>query len=66
MACFDMPGRIANCSGGQFEFKHIAPGKYLLHTREAAEKEANDNQACPIVWEAIERHTLSRSCGRKE
>jgi hypothetical protein len=29
---------------GSFEFKHIAPGKYLLHARHVAEKEANDDQ----------------------
>jgi hypothetical protein len=45
---------------GSFEFKHIAPGKYLLHTRQAAEKEANDDQARPIIWDAAERAKLRR------
>ena len=45
---------------GSFEFKHIAPGKYLLHTRPAAEKEANDDQARPTAWDAVERATLRR------
>jgi hypothetical protein len=45
---------------GSFEFKHIAPGKYLLHTRQATEKEANDDQARPIAWDAVERAKLRR------
>ena len=45
---------------GSFEFKHIAPGRYLLHTRQATEKEANDDQARLTVWNAIERVKLRR------
>jgi carboxypeptidase family protein len=45
---------------GSFEFKHIAPGKYLLHTRQAPEKEANDDQARPLAWDAAERSKLRR------
>jgi hypothetical protein len=45
---------------GSFEFKHLAPGKYLLHTRQAPEKEANDDQARPIAWDAAERAKLRR------
>lgn len=45
---------------GSFEFKHLAPGKYLLHTRQAAEKEANDDQVRPTAWDAIERAKLRR------
>jgi hypothetical protein len=45
---------------GSFEFKHIAPGKYLLHARQVAEKEANDDQARPIAWDAVERAKLRR------
>jgi hypothetical protein len=45
---------------GSFEFKHIAPGKYLLHTRQAAEKEANDDHTRPVSWDAIERAKLRR------
>ncbi len=45
---------------GGFEFKHIAPGKYLLHTRQVAEKEANDDQTRPTAWDPIERAKLRR------
>jgi hypothetical protein len=45
---------------GRFEFKHITPGKYLLHTRQAAEKEANDDHTRPVSWDAIERAKLRR------
>jgi hypothetical protein len=48
---------------GSFEFKHIAPGKYLLHTRQsmekgAGEKEADDDQARPLALDAAERVKL--------
>ena len=45
---------------GSFEFKHLAPGKYLLHVRELAEKEESDDQARPIAWDTIERAKLRR------
>ena len=45
---------------GSFEFKHIAPGKYLLHARQVAQNEANDDQARPAAWDAIERAKLRR------
>jgi hypothetical protein len=45
---------------GLFEFKNIAPGKYLLHTRQATEKEANDDQARPLARDAVERAKLRR------
>jgi hypothetical protein len=45
---------------GSFEFKHIAPGKYLLHTRQAAEKEATDDHTRPTAWDAAERAKLRR------
>jgi hypothetical protein len=45
---------------GSFEFKHIAPGRYLLHTRQATEKETNDDQARLTAWNAIERVKLRR------
>jgi Carboxypeptidase regulatory-like domain len=45
---------------GSFEFKHIAPGKYLLHARQASEKDANDDQSRPLAWDAVERATLRR------
>ncbi|HEY7180973.1 MAG TPA: hypothetical protein VIC84_06125, partial [Blastocatellia bacterium] len=47
-------------AGGSFEFKHVAPGKYLLHTRQAAEKETSDDQARPVAWDAAERAGLRR------
>jgi hypothetical protein len=66
----------ATRSDGSFEFKHIAPGKYLLHARQVAEKEASDDQRRPTAWDAVERAKLRReaaaakseielqSCGR--
>lgn len=45
---------------GTFEFKHIAPGKYLLLARQAAEKEAGEKQSRPIAWDAAERSKLRR------
>ncbi len=45
---------------GSFDFKHMAPGKYLLHTRQLAEKEAADDQARPLAWDAVERAKLRR------
>jgi hypothetical protein len=47
--------------GGSFEFKHIAPGKYFLHTRQVTEKEASDEQARPLAWDAVERSKLRRA-----
>jgi hypothetical protein len=45
---------------GSFEFKHIAPGKYLLHARQASEKETNDDQDRQLAWDAVERAKLRR------
>jgi hypothetical protein len=45
---------------GSFEFKHLAPGKYLLHARQASEKDANDDQSRPLAWDAVERAKLRR------
>jgi hypothetical protein len=45
---------------GSFEFKHVAPGKYLLLARQVAEKEASDDQARPAAWDAVERAKLRR------
>jgi hypothetical protein len=45
---------------GAFEFKHIAPGKYLLSARQASEKDANHDQSRPLVWDAVERGKLRR------
>jgi len=51
---------------GAFEFKHIAPGKYLLHTRQIAQNEANDGQARPAAWDAVERAKLRREAAAAE
>jgi hypothetical protein len=45
---------------GSFEFKHVAPGKYLLLARQVAEKEAGEEQASPAAWDAAERAKLRR------
>jgi hypothetical protein len=45
---------------GSFEFKHLAPGRYLLHARQVTEKEAKDNQDHPLAWDAVERAKLRR------
>src|SRR6266511_4389206 len=47
-------------AGGGFEFRHVAPGKYLLHIRRAAETEVNNDQARPLTWNAVERAKLRR------
>ncbi len=47
-------------AGGGFEFRHVAPGKYLLHIRRAAETEVNNDQARPLAWNAVERAKLRR------
>jgi len=51
---------------GSFEFKHVAPGKYLLRTRQASEKEANDDQARPLAWDAVERAKLRREAAAEK
>jgi hypothetical protein len=45
---------------GSFEFKHIAPGKYLLHTRRLDEKSGGDDPARLIARDATERAKLRR------
>ncbi len=45
---------------GSFEFKHLAPGKYLLHARQIAGKEANDDEVRPAAWDSAERAKLRR------
>ncbi len=45
---------------GSFEFKYLAPGRYLLYTRQATEKKANDNNARPLAWDTVERANLRR------
>lgn len=45
---------------GSFDFRHVAPGKYLLHTRQATEKEVNDAPSRQLAWDAAERAKLRR------
>jgi hypothetical protein len=45
---------------GSFEFKHVAPGKYLLSARQTSEKDANDDQSRPLARDAVERAKLRR------
>jgi hypothetical protein len=45
---------------GEFGFKHIAPGKYLLYARQASEKEVNSNRSRPLAWDETERAKLRR------
>jgi hypothetical protein len=45
---------------GSFEFKHVAPGRYLLLTRRVAEKEAGADQTHPLAWDVMERVKLRR------
>jgi hypothetical protein len=45
---------------GSFGFKHIAPGKYFLHMRQAPENDASDDQAIGIAWDAVKRVKLRR------
>jgi hypothetical protein len=47
-------------SDGSFDFKHIAPGKYLPHTRQVSEKEAGNDHVGPVAWDAAERAKLRR------
>ncbi|HKQ72376.1 MAG TPA: carboxypeptidase-like regulatory domain-containing protein [Blastocatellia bacterium] len=51
---------------GSFEFKHIAPGKYLLHARRIAENIVNDDQIRPAAWDDVERAKLRREALRRE
>jgi hypothetical protein len=45
---------------GEFGFKHLAPGKYLLYARQSSEKEANSDRSRPLAWDEIERAKLRR------
>jgi Carboxypeptidase regulatory-like domain len=47
-------------SGNSFEFKHLAPGKYLMLARPVAENEPADLQDRPVAWDATERAKLRR------
>jgi hypothetical protein len=48
-------------SDSSFEFKHLAPGKYLLLARPVAENEAADLQDRQVAWDATERAKLRRA-----
>jgi Carboxypeptidase regulatory-like domain len=43
-----------------FEFKHLAPGKYLLLARSLPGKEPLEAQYRPVAWDAVERTKLRR------
>jgi hypothetical protein len=43
-----------------FEFKHLAPGKYLMLARPVAENEPADLKDRPVAWDATERAKLRR------
>jgi hypothetical protein len=47
-------------SDNSFEFKHLAPGKYLMLARSVAENEPADLQDRPVAWDATERAKLRR------
>lgn len=47
-------------SDNSFVFKHIAPGKYLIHARKISDNEANDDEVRLAAWDAIERAKLRR------
>jgi carboxypeptidase family protein len=50
-------------SDNSFEFKHLAPGKYLLLARPVAENEQIDPDR-PLAWDATERLKLRREAER--
>jgi hypothetical protein len=50
----------ATRSDNSFEFKHLAPGKYLLLARPVAENEPADLQDRQVAWDATERTKLRR------
>ncbi|HKQ79601.1 MAG TPA: carboxypeptidase-like regulatory domain-containing protein [Blastocatellia bacterium] len=45
---------------GSFDFRNLAPGKYLLHLRAAEEGESPENLDRPAAWDPIERAKLRR------
>jgi hypothetical protein len=47
-------------SGDAFEFKNLAPGKYLLYARLLPESESSETPSRPIAWDATERTRLRR------
>ena len=51
--------KITN-NDGSFEFKNLAPGRYLLHLRAAEESDSTAIPDRPAAWDAIERAKLRR------
>ena len=47
-------------SDGSFRFSNLAPGKYLITTREIPGSEAPDEPARPVAWDAAERAKLRK------
>jgi hypothetical protein len=47
-------------SDGSFSFVNLAPGKYLIVTREIPGGEASDDSARPVAWDAAERAKLRK------
>jgi carboxypeptidase family protein len=45
---------------GTFSFANLAPGKYLITTREIPGSEAPDEPARPVAWDAAERAKLRK------
>jgi hypothetical protein len=45
---------------GTFSFANLAPGKYLITTREIPVSEAPDEPARPVAWDAAERAKLRK------
>jgi hypothetical protein len=45
---------------GQFEFKHLAPGKYFLLARSVSENEANSDTLRPAAFDTAQRIQLRR------
>jgi hypothetical protein len=47
-------------SDGSFRFANLAPGKYLIITREIPSSEGPDESARPVAWDAAERAKLRK------
>jgi hypothetical protein len=47
-------------SDGSFRFANLAPGKYLITTREIPDSEAPDEPDRPVSWDAAERAKLRK------
>jgi Carboxypeptidase regulatory-like domain len=47
-------------SNGSFRFANLAPGKYLITTREFSESESLDMPVRPVAWDTAERAKLRK------